>query len=169
VHVFARHAAKVFATAFVAITILSARATVEGGVQITPPDITTGAAWCEHYGVDVGDDGIATLYKAVDEAWCSPHGFAYVPGTTPEAPDWDGGKQECGGGLHFCPQSWMVERWFEDWKHIVACPVRVEDISAHGFEADYPDKCKARRVCEPIFEVDINGKRIDAPAKAVAK
>jgi hypothetical protein len=166
--VIARGAAKVIAAAFCAVTILSAAAKVEGGVQIKPPDITTGSAWCEYQAVDVGDDGIATLFKAVDAAWCSPRGFAYQPGTTVEAPDWDGGKEECGGGLHFVPHASMAPRWMSEWKHIVACPVRVEDIAAHGFNADYPDKCKAARVCAPIFEVDINGKRIDVPASAAS-
>ena len=145
---------------------VSAKVTVSGGVQVRPPDTVDGPTWCEHHGVDVVD-GVATLFKAVQDDWRGPHKtqVVYRPGMTPAAPDWDGGKQECGRGLHFAPTPWQAITWCDDWAHIVACPVRVSDIAAHGFDAQFPDKAKARAVAEPIYEVDRDGNRI---AEAVA-
>ena len=37
----------------------------------------------------------------------------------------------------------------------VACPVRLTDIAIHP-DGDYPQKCKASRVCVPIYEVEGN-------------
>ena len=164
-HVVARGACKVVATALVTIAILSAHATLDGGIQVIIPDIDNGEAWCDYHGVDVVD-GVATLYKGVDKEWRGPHGadIAYPPGSMPAAPDWDGGKEECGGGLHFYPH-WSLARGNA---HIVACPVRVDEIAAHGFEAAMPEKCKAPRVCAPVYEVDAKGKRIESAAEATA-
>ena len=161
VHVWARGACKIIAAAFVTVSVLSPTVTVEGGVQVVVPDTTTGEAWCDYHGVEVVK-GVATLYKAVDADFKSAYGMSYAPGSTPEAPDWDGGKAECGGGLHFFAHPWLADRWVTDWKHIVACPVRVDEIAAHGFGADYPDKVKAPRVCAPVYEVDVDGKRVAA-------
>ena len=49
------------------------------------------------------------------------------------------------------------------WRHILACPVRVEEIAAHGQGASFPDKCKSPRTCAPIWEVDvdIDGTRVE--------
>jgi hypothetical protein len=125
--------------------------------------------WCEYHGVAV-ENGIATLFKAVDDSWRGPHGstVSYEPGSTPEAPDWDGGKQECGGGLHFSPSPmhaaafWPFDR--RNNVRFVACPVRVDQLAIHpgGMQ---PDKVKAPRVCNPVFEVDVHGDRIEEPVK----
>jgi hypothetical protein len=159
--VIVRGLAKVLASAFVAVTILSAQAKVDGGIQITPPDTTTGAAWCEFYGVPV-TEGVAVLYKAVQDDWrgTMKTTVTYRPGEIPAAPDWDGGKAECGGGLHFFAHPWEGSKWCDGYKHILACPVKVNELSAKGQSAQYPDKVKAPRVCEPVFEVDVDGKRI---------
>ena len=163
VQVLARQTVKVIATAYVAVTILSAHVSVSGGIEIRPPDIDSGSAWCEQYAVEV-KRGVAILYKAVDADWKSSYGTTYKPGSTPSAADWDGGKAECGGGLHFFAHPWMAHRWNSEFKHIVACPVRVKDIAAHGWSASYPDKVKAPSVCAPCYEVDIDGDRIEKKA-----
>ena len=168
VQVQARGLARIIATAFVAVTILGAKVSVEGGVHIRPPDTTSGQAWCEHHGVGVVD-GVATLYKAVEADWRGSNkhtGITYRPGDTPAAPDWDEGRAECGGGLHFGPTPWQATGWLPDWAHLVACPVLVTEISAHGFDAQFPEKVKAPRVCAPCYEVDIDGKRLEQPAVA---
>ncbi|MDP9326139.1 MAG: hypothetical protein M3O87_06350 [Candidatus Dormibacteraeota bacterium] len=169
--VLARHAATVIATAFVAVTVLGADVTVTGGIIIRPPDIDTGPAWCEFYGVEV-KAGVAVLFKAVDKNWQGPHhqvaGLSYEPGHKPKAPDWDDGQAECGGGLHFSPTAAAAAGWFDGWAHIVACPVKVEEIAAHGHGAQYPAKVKAPRVCGAIYEVDATGKRV-APARSRRK
>lgn len=46
-----------------------------------------------------------------------------------------------------------------DYPILVGEPRR--GVGIEGFNASYPDKAKASRVCAPIFEVDINGKRIE--------
>ena len=159
--VIVRGLANVIASAFVAVTILSAQAKVEGGVQITPPDTTTGAAWCEFYGVPV-TEGVAVLYKAVEDDWRgkTKTTVTYRPGEEPTAPDWDGGKAECGGGLHFFAHPWEGSRWCDGYKHILGCPVKVDELSAKGQSAQYPDKVKAPGVCAPVYEVNVDGERI---------
>jgi hypothetical protein len=115
----------------------------------------TAEEWCAWYGVPV-EDGIAILYKAVDEDFNSYHGGSYVPGTAPVAEDWDEGERECGAGLHFSPRPTFALAAPQDDMRFVACPVRLEDVA---FRADglYPDKVKARGVCAPVYEVDEDG------------
>jgi hypothetical protein len=132
-------------------------AKVSGGKQ-TQIRIKTAKDWCDYYGVAVRR-GIATLYKALNADFTSPQGFSYTPGTKPEAPDWDGGKQECGGGLHFSPSPAMARAFHAEAKKYAACPVRLSDIAIHP-NGDYPEKCKAREVCGPIYEVNEDGDRI---------
>ena len=134
-------------------------ARIEGGHQVVVPPITTASEWCDQYGVTVAD-GVATLYKCVDEGYRSDHqgGISYAPGTIPEATDWDGGEAECGGGLHFSPHPAMtLEFWNKQGSpRFVACPVRLDDIAVRA-DARMPQKVKARRCCAPVYEVDIDG------------
>lgn len=53
---------------------------------------------------------------------------------------------------------------FIDAKRFVACPVLVSEIVVHK-DATYPGKIKAPRCCAPIWEVNIDGERIEAPPK----
>jgi predicted DNA-binding transcriptional regulator AlpA len=155
-----------------AVTDHGPSTTIKGGVIITPPAITTAEAWCEWYGVEVLD-GIATLFKAVDDeyrsSWQLPGGgrLAYTPGSTPEAPDWDGGAAECGGGLHFSPSPGGAKGFNYSATRYVACPVALADMAVHH-PAIYPAKVKARCVAAPgCYEVDAAGRRIEV-AEAVA-
>ena len=113
-------------------------------------------AWFESYGLKI-TRGAVVLFKAVDADYRSSHNFVYTPGSIPTAPDWDGGKAECGGGLHFCPTPGHALE-FQNGVKFVACPVRVKDIAFHR-NADYPTKVKAKRCCAPVWECDINGNR----------
>jgi hypothetical protein len=115
----------------------------------------TAAEWCRYYGVPV-KDGVAVLYKAVDEDFDSYHGTSYRPGSLPDAPDWDGGERECGGGLHLSPRPTFALAAPEDDMRFVACPVRLEDIAVHPRPL-YPDKVKVRAVCAPVYEVREDG------------
>ncbi|MEN6532151.1 MAG: hypothetical protein ABFD89_00715 [Bryobacteraceae bacterium] len=136
------------------VLIHGTKAKVKGGKQ-TRVVIRTPKDWCEYYGVKVVR-GIATLYKALDADYKSPRAFAYLPGTTPAAPDWDGGKAECGGGLHFSPSPAMALEFYPGAVKFAACPVRLKDIAIHP-DGDYPRKCKASGICKPIYEVDREG------------
>lgn len=134
---------------------------IEGAVVLEPPPIERADQWCEYHGVEVAD-GVATLYKAVDHEYRTGQtGFRYLPGSTPEAFDWDGGEAECGGGLHFAPHPALALQWFPAATRFVACPVRVSEIAVHH-SADYPQKVKAPRVCGPVYEVDGDGVRVGA-------
>ena len=122
-----------------------------------PIDILPGTAaeWCRYYGVPV-EDGVAVLFKAVDDEFDSYHGTSYRPGSLPAAPDWDGGERECGGGLHLSPRPTFALAAPDDDMRFVACPVRLTDIAVHPRPV-YPDKVKARAVCAPVYEVREDG------------
>jgi hypothetical protein len=133
---------------------------VSGGTATDAARPRTAEEWCAYYGVPL-NNGIAVLYKAVDEKFESYHGTSYRPGSEPRAPDWDGGDQECGGGLHFSPRPTFALPAPTDDMRFVACPVRVEDIAFHP-NGIYPDKVKAAGVCGPVFEVREDGSPVDA-------
>ena len=146
------------ATKYCAIHELSKSARCNGGVIIKVPTISTAAQWCDFYGVKV-KSGIAVLYKALRDDYKSSHGFEYKPGSTPAAPDWDGGNVECGGGLHFSPSPAHALEFDPEATKFMACPVLLKEIKVHK-NAAYPQKVKAPRVYKPCYEVDIHGKRI---------
>lgn len=136
-------------------------AVVQGGGIVDAARFTTPAGWCAYYGVAV-DDGVATLYKAVDEEFGSYHGGSYRPGTEPRADDWDGGEQECGGGLHMSPLPTFALPHPDDVMRFVACPVRLDDMAVHP-NGDYPNKVKVSGVCAPVYEVHEDRSRVEAP------
>ena len=146
---------QVRATKFVAVTIHGKGVKGKGGKIVRIPVISTATEWCEFYGVKI-KAGVAILFKAVRKDFKSLHGMEYAPGTCPGAPDWDGGEAECGGGLHFSPRPRMALKFDDDATRFVGCPVTVSAIIVHK-DAEYPNKVKAPCVCEPCFEVDING------------
>ncbi len=162
--------ATVQASRYVAVTVHGVRTRVTGGVRIDLPEITTAVDWCEFYGVDVAG-GVATLYKVVGEDLKSGAGLAYEPGSTPTAPDWDGGRKECGGGLHFSPRPFQALRFASDivepYRYI-ACPVRLDDMRAPRATDAYPDKIKAKGCAGPVYECDIDGEPLPVPAEAVS-
>jgi hypothetical protein len=155
----ARGRAQIEATDGVSITRHSQAATVSGGHVTDAIRFDTPEEWCEYYGIEV-DDGVAILYKAVDEDFNSYHGTSYGPGTEPYAPDWDGGERECGGGLHFSPRPTFALPHPDDSMRFVACPVRLADMVVHP-RGDYPDQAKARGVSGPVYEVHEDGTPVD--------
>lgn len=125
-------------------------------------DVSTPKKWCEYYGVEY-DDTYALVFKAVGPNFATTQrGFAYVPGTTPSAPDWDGGEQECGRGLHFSPSPGHAEYFHDSLVTVrfVACPVLLTEVAVHP-DGDYPEKVKAPRVALPCWEVDRGGKPVE--------
>jgi hypothetical protein len=154
----ARGGATIDALDHVSVTVHGTTPTVNGGNVTRAPAPQTAQEWCDLYGVEV-NDGVATLYKAVDGEFNSYHGMSYLPGTQPQAPDWDGGEEECGGGIHLSPRPGLALPRTYGALRFVACPVRVADIVTHpaGF---YPDTVKAPGVCAPVYEVDELGRPI---------
>ena len=139
--------------------LIEGGAMVSGGKQTRFEQASTAAEWCDLYGVKP-TNGVVTLYKAVSDSYESSKGFYYKPGSTPTAPDWDGGKQECGCGLHFVPRPAMGLRYNNSATKFIACPVRLEDIVVH-LDAEYPDKVKAARTCGECWEVDLDGEKVE--------
>ena len=141
-----------------------AKINIPGLIVLPTPKIETASDWCDYYGVSVEGD-IAILYKAVGDDYRSHRGFLYQPGTRVECQDWDGGKEECGGGLHFSPSPGAALNFNPDAKRFMACPVALADIVVHK-NAEYPAKIKAQRSCGPCLEVDIDGNRIEQKESA---
>ena len=149
----------VVAAATVAIVVLGGNPKIEGGGFIQRLDISTPEKWCDYYGVDVRG-GFALLGKIVGENYVSKRGCRYPVGGAPAAPDWDGGQAECGGGLHFSPTPEMAREFDANGEHRLICPVLLTDIAVHP-DGEYPQKCKARAVTSPLWEVDAHGEPID--------
>jgi len=158
-HVEAWGSAHVEASKFVSVHKHQDTVSVKGGVVILVKAPSTPKEWCEFYGAKI-ESGIVMLYKAVRDDFRSAHGFLYAPGSTPEAPDWDGGITECGGGLHFSPSPAMALEFDSSATRFVACPVALKDIAVHKNPL-YPEKIKARRIVRPVYEVDRYGERIE--------
>ncbi|MCX6497555.1 MAG: hypothetical protein NTU93_01990, partial [Arthrobacter sp.] len=116
-------------------------------------------AWCDWYGVRV-TDGCATVFKAVNDTYRSPKGGDYTPGTTPAADDWDGGRAECGGGLHFSPTPTAAREFNPEATRYVACPVCLSEMRPPKATDDYPQKIKAARCAAPCREVDEDGEPV---------
>jgi hypothetical protein len=132
--------------------LYSQRATLTGSghlIDLTELDLTDPAQWCDYHGVAVAD-GIAYLYKAVDEDWKSGYGTDYSPGSTPEAPDWST-RRECGGGLHLCAHPSLTLPYLNspgDQARFLRCGVRLDEMVC------LDDKVKVKRVVVGCVEVD---------------
>jgi hypothetical protein len=152
-------AVKVTASALVAIAVLGGTPAITGGGFVSRMDISTPEKWCDFHGVKV-HAGVAILFKAVTQQYKPPchqgSTVVYTPGTTPVAPDWDGGNRECGGGLHFSPNIPATRKFHSDNPRWVACPVALEGLCVHP-NGDHPDKVKARGCAAPVWEVDRDG------------
>ncbi len=144
----------------VAVHRHSRLAVVEGGTVIDALPPATVEEWLDSYGLEA-HDGVVVLFKTVRKDWRSGHGFDYTPGTIPVASDWDGGKRECGGGLHFSPRPWMARQFDSEATLFVGCPVRLEDIRPPREDDAYPAKVKAQGCCGPLFQVDEDGNRME--------
>jgi hypothetical protein len=133
---------------------------VSGGIIVRIPQLKTAKEWCRRYGIKV-KDGIALLYKSIDSNYKSARGGDYTPKSTPVANDWDGGKKECGGGLHFSPvPSAALEFYNKPNNRFVACPVALKDMRHPKSTDQYPNKIKAKGCCGPVWECDIEGNPI---------
>ena len=162
-HVVARGSAHVEASQYVAIHRHGSRPVVIGGTVIDVRLPTNPIEWAAFYGARL-EGHVLTVYKAVRDDYRSAHGFLYQPGTTVEASDWDGGDAECGGGLHFSPHPAMALEFDSQATRFLACPVALVDTRAPQDSDVYPQKIKARRTCGPVFEVDRQGRPLQAPA-----
>lgn len=148
-------ALKIIASVSVVVMAHTNDKVVEGGQVVWAVIPKTPKEWCDLHGVEV-TDGVATIYKALRDDFTSPYGMSYAPGATPIAGDWDGGKAECGGGLHFSPTPEQALS-FHDGKKFAACYVRLSDMRSPHDGDQYPEKIKAKGCCAPCVECDIHG------------
>jgi len=163
-HVVAQERSHVVASQYVAVHRHGAAPVVVGGVVIDVKPPVNAIEWAAFYGARI-TNGTVLVYKAVRDDYRSAHGFPYRPGTTVEAPDWDGGLAECGGGLHFSPSPLAALEFDDAATRFVACPVSLDDIRPPDERDAYPHKIKARRVVGPIFEVDRSGVPVNGRAE----
>jgi hypothetical protein len=150
--------ATVRASSHVAVHLHSGRVQLDGGVLIdhTAVNELDAATWCTYHGVLV-EDGIATVYKAVDERWSTDRGTDYSPGSLPDCPDWTD-NNECGGGLHFSPSPTQAQAYHPSATRFVAVGISVADLRPIvGSTA----KCKAPRVVRACVEVDAFGRVVE--------
>ena len=161
--VVARDSSRVEASKYVAVHLHSQRVTLSGDghvIDITAIDLDDPATWCEFHGVKV-IDGIAYLYKAVNQQWTTDRGVDYSPGSTPEAPDWDPSWRDCGKGLHFCDHPMRSLDFLggraEDARFLKV-GVRLDELIPLG------GKAKARRVVVACVEVDRHGDLVEVTA-----
>ena len=161
-HAVLRESSHAEGSKYSSITLHGQEVHATGGIQIKIPEIFTAKEWCDYYGVEV-KKGIATLFKAVDDDYSTsnarPKNIFYTPGSKPSAPDWDGGKAECGGGIHASCHPTAALYFNSTAKKFVALPVRLKDFKPYP-NAQYPDKVKFQKVYGQIWEVDREGKKI---------
>jgi hypothetical protein len=129
--------------------------------------LTSVEAWCQEYGLQIVD-GVVILFKAVRDDYKSSYGLMYAPGSIPVATDWDGGRAECGGGLHFSPRPVMALGFDREATRFVACPVAVADMRAPASGDSYKNKLKAKGCCGPVIECDIDGEPLLTAAVVTA-
>jgi hypothetical protein len=141
----------------VVTTVHGKRAQATGGHIIAIPDITTAPDFLEWFGLATAETTV-TLFKAVGDDFKSQKGTRYAPGDTPEANDWDGGLNRCGGGLHLGPSPRHSQNYAGAATRFVACKVEVSTIAviSDSMGGLPPDKVKVPRVLECV-EVDIDG------------
>ena len=151
--------AAVTASAHVAVRLQSPHAIASGGVIIdmSTINLTDAASWCEHHGVKVVD-GVATVFKAVDDSWTTDRGTDYSPGSLPDALDWRD-DHERGGGLHFSPWPWQALEYHPEATRFIAAGVSIETL--RPLRGGIP-QCKAPRVVVACREVTINGAEVAA-------
>ena len=164
-HVEAWGSARVVAGKYVAVHLHSQRVTLDAKgavIDMTAVDLTDPATWCDYHGVRVCD-GIAYLYKAVNQQWTTDRGVDYSPGSTPEAPDWNPDWRDCGKGLHFCAHPMRSLTYLglpADEARFLQVGVRLDEL------VPLDHKAKARRVVVPCIEVDRYGEIIDQEVSA---
>jgi hypothetical protein len=145
--------------------IHSEDAKVTGGFK-TKAILRTAEDWCNYYGVEV-KKGIAIVFKGVREDYSSFHdsSFKWTPGTAPKSELWD--KQECSHGLHASPTPRHTLTHHASAQKFLACPVKVSEMLVF-FEGEYPHKCKFPAAAGKVWEVDIDGKPIEAAQETAA-
>ncbi|WP_281859088.1 DUF7666 domain-containing protein [Salana multivorans] len=143
-----------------AVYLHDAKVTVTGGHLIDVTDINQrdAAAWCAYHAVHVDDEGLAHLYKAVDDTLHAGHDHyltQYPLGELVTDPRWRD-DHECGGGLHVCPTPVMARDHYLAATRFLEITVSVNDLRPID-----STKCKAPAVTV-LREVTLDGDPIEA-------
>jgi hypothetical protein len=157
-HVEARDSSHVDAGEFTAVHLHSQRVKLTGGtvIDMTSFDRNDAVTWCDFVGVMVVD-GVATLYKAVDDNLQAGHNYrttTYSLGETITCPDWRD-DNDCGGGLHLSPTPSAASSYNNQATRWLRVEANVTDLRPIG------DKCKVRE-CRVVAEVDRRGREVTA-------
>ena len=134
-----------------------AAVTVGDLIDMTKIDSSDPAIWCDFMGVEVDDDGLAHLYKAVDDDLCAGHSHVktqYHIGGDPECDSWVD-DNECGGGLHVCPTPDMALDHYVKATRFLEVTAPIDSIRPID-----ETKAKARTV-HVLREVDRNGRPVE--------
>ena len=124
----------------------------------TPEEITGLDDWIDYYGLESTNKEFI-VYKLVDGVLRSGRGTLYTIGKRVNCPDWSDAAQ-CGNGLHFSPSPSATHKYADGTRYL-ACRVRKNDTILLG------DKIKAKS-CKVLYEVDLDGEKIETAAKAAA-
>lgn len=158
---------QVHATSHVAVGVWSPMCRVTGGQVTTRPlahESRAPRVWCENHGVTVTEDGLAVLYKGVDQHLTAGWGYRptrYPIGHDVFADDWHDTNQ-CGHGLHLCPSPYETVLFNRTASRWLRCTVAVDRLRPI-VDDDVP-KAKAP-VVHVVCEVDRYGR--DLPTEAV--
>ena len=160
----------VTASATVAVQVeCSGKPKIRGGIVIRAKIALTIRAWADSWGATIEGKGKAAsilLGKALDADMKSPHGLAYLPGTTVTAPDWDKGQAECGGGLHACSLAGISrDKFYAGAKRYALLRVKLSDCRKPQASDEYPNKLKFRS-CYVVAECDEFNRPLKSDTKA---
>ena len=174
--IWAHNGVTVEAALRVVVHVVSGQAAITGGILIrhqSVKELYDPQAWCQYEGVQVVD-GIATVFKAVNDQWTGPDNWTFDwgpdypsnlprpkqvfrPGTTPVAADWRP-SPTMGEGLHFSPSPALAFGRYPEATHIVAAGVEVATLCP----IPAGKVCKVPKVVVACREVGLDGQPIEA-------
>lgn len=140
----------------VPVHVYSKTVTHQGGVIIdmTAIDVNDPETWCAMHLVEVGEDGQAHLYKALDADLNAGHYYRLthypIGHVVDDTANWVDNNR-CGGGLHVSPTPWLAKTYYKEASRFVEVCCPVEDLRPIN-EA----KAKAPRL-RVLREVTVDG------------
>lgn len=105
----------------------------QGGVIIdmTLIDANDPETWCAMHLVEVGEDGQAHLYKALDADLNAGHDYRLtnypIGHVVDDTANWVDDNR-CGGGLHVSPTPWLAKTYYKEASRFVEVCCPVEDL-----------------------------------------
>lgn len=125
--------ATVKAGSCVPVHVYSKAVTHQGGVIIdmTAVDANDPETWCAMHLVEVGEDGQAHLYKALDADLNAGHYYRLtnypIGHVVDDTANWVDNNR-CGGGLHVSPTPWLAKTYYPEASRFVEVCCSVEEL-----------------------------------------